>query len=221
MSSLPPPQPQPSTSPFTQSSPSQNCLRILQWNANGIRLHHTELIQILSLNQYNLIFVQESHLSFDSTFHIPGYKTLKKDRSMTRRGTTDSTEKGGGVLRLVKNGLTYSPLSTQHLFSLDPSCDYLAITNKIKGASSIHLFNLYILSIRSCTSDSRPKSFSPFLLLSSPTTYIFSDFNCHHLSWDSHSPEDQLGENLFDRLTVLKKTVRTISVLLSLDIPPL
>ena len=138
-----PPQPQHTISPLTQSSfhpssPSQNNLRILQWNANGIRPRRTELIQFLFLNQYDFIFVQDSHLSSDSTFHINGYKTFKKNRSMTKRGTTDSTGNlQGGVLILVKNGLTYSPLSTQLLYSLNPSSDYLAITVKIKGASPI------------------------------------------------------------------------------------
>ena len=115
---------------------------------------------------------------------------------MTRRGTTISTGNlEGGVLILVKNGLTYTFLS-----SFDPSSDYLAITVKIKGASPLHLFNVYVPPIRSSSSDSRPKSFSSFLLPSSPTTYISGDFNSHHLSWDSHSPEDQSGKDLFDWL---------------------
>ena len=94
---------------------------------------------------------------------------------MTRREATVSTGNlGGGVLILVKNGLTYTPLSTQLLSTLDPSSDYLAITVKIKGASPIHLFNVYVPPIRFSSSDSRPyKSFSFFLLTSSPTTYIF------------------------------------------------
>ena len=66
----------------------------------------------------------------------------------------------------------------------------------MKGASSIHLFNIYVPPIRSSSSDSCPKSFTPFLLPSPPTTYIFSDFNGHHLSWDSHIPEDQSGKDL-------------------------
>ena len=202
----PSPQTQQTTSPLTQSSfhpssPSQNNLRILQWNANGIRPCRTELIHFLSHNQYDLIFIQESHLSSDSTFRIPGYKTLQKNRFMTRRGTTNSTGNlGGGVLILVKNGLSYTSLSTQSLSSLDPSSDYLAIAVKIKGAAPIHLFNVYVPPIRSSSSDSRPKSFSPFLLPSSPTTYIFGDFNSHHSSWDSHSPEDHSGKDLFDWL---------------------
>ena len=202
----PSPQTQQTTSPLTQStfhpsSPSQNNLRILQWNANGIRPRRTELLHFLSHNQYDLIFIQESHLSSDSTFRIPGYKTLQKNRFMTRRGTTNSTGNlGGGVLILVKNGLSYTSLSTQSLSSLDPSSDYLAIAVKIKGAAPIHLFNVYVPPIRSSSSDSRPKSFSPFLLPSSPTTYIFGDFNSHHSSWDSHSPEDHSGKDLFDWL---------------------
>ena len=88
---------------------------------------------------------------------------------------------------------------TLHTIPL-PSSDYLAIAVKIKGASPIHLFNVYVPPIRSSSSDSRPKSFSPFLLPSSPTTYIFGDFNSHHSSWDSHSPEDQSGKDLFDWL---------------------
>ena len=121
------------------------------------------------------------------------------NRSMTRRRTTNSTGNlGSVVLILIKNGLTYTSLSTQSLSSLDPSSDYLAIAVKIKRASPIHLFNVYVPPIRSF--DSRPKSFLPFFLPSSSTTYIFGDFNSHHSSWDSHSPKDRSGKDLFDWL---------------------
>ena len=91
------------------------------------------------------------------------------------------------------------PLSFKHLSSLDPSSNYLTITVKIKEASPINLFNLYVPAIHS-SCDSHPKLSSPFLLPSSPTTYIFSNFSCHHSSWDSHSPKNQLGKDLFDWL---------------------
>ena len=60
-STIPPPQTQHTISPLTQSSfhtssPTRNILRILQWNANGIRPRRTKLIQFLSQNQYYLIF---------------------------------------------------------------------------------------------------------------------------------------------------------------------
>ena len=95
---------------------------------------------------------------------------------MTRRGTTISTGNlGGGVLILVKNGLTYTSLSTQSLSSLDPSSDYLAITVKIRRASPIHLFNIYVPPI--CSSSLtlaqnlfHPASFHYPLLLTSLAT---------------------------------------------------
>ena len=91
MSTTPSPQTQHTISTLTQSSfhpspPSRNNLQILQWNANGIRPRRTQLTHFLSQNQYDLIFVQESHLSSDSSFRIPGDKTLQKNRSMTKRG---------------------------------------------------------------------------------------------------------------------------------------
>ena len=161
------------------------------------------------LNSYNssliISTISSSYKSHTSPLTppsvYPGYKTLQKNRSMTKRGTANSTGNlGGGVLILVKTGLSYTLLSTQSLSSLDPSSDYLAIAVKIKGAPPIHLFNVYVPLIHSSFSDSRPKSFSPFLLPSSPTTYIFGDFNSHHSSWDSHSPKDHSGKDLFDWL---------------------
>ena len=173
-SSLPSPQTQQTISPLTQSSfhlsfPSRNNLRILQWNANGIRPRLTELIQFLSLNQYDLIFVQELHLSSDSTFHIP-YKTLQKNRSMTRRGTTVfAANLEGGVLMLVKNGLICTPLSTQLISSIDPSSDYLAITVKIIVVSPIHFFNVYV----------PPIAVLPLTLALNPSPFLLSSSSCH------------------------------------------
>ena len=61
-SSIPSPQTQHTISPLTQSSfppssPSRNNLRILQWNANGIRPRRTELLHFFFHNQYDLIFI--------------------------------------------------------------------------------------------------------------------------------------------------------------------
>ena len=113
-SSIPPPQTQHTISPLTQSyfhlsSPSRNNLRILQGNANGIRPRRAELTHFLSQNQYDLIFVQESHLFSDSTFLIPGYKTLQKNRSMTRKVTIISTGNlGSGVLSQKRSNLHFT-----------------------------------------------------------------------------------------------------------------
>ena len=155
------------------------------------------------LNSYNFSFIistisssYKSHISpLTPLSAYPGYKTLQNNHSFydkernhqlygkPRRWRTHTCQK--------RSNLHF----TLHTIPLpfDPSSVYLAIAVKIKGASPIHLFNVYVPPIRS-SSDSRPKSFSPFLLPSSPTTYIFGDFNSHDSSYDSHSPEDQSGK---------------------------
>ena len=62
----PSPQTQQTTSPLTQSSfhpssPSQNNLRILQWNANGIRPRRTELLHFLIISTISSLY--KSHTS--------------------------------------------------------------------------------------------------------------------------------------------------------------
>ena len=81
------PPPPTSTQPIYNSPPHpqrtprlpQN-LKILQWNANGLSpSRRADLIAFLSGNQYDLIFLQETHLSATKKFQIPGYSTLHTD----------------------------------------------------------------------------------------------------------------------------------------------
>ena len=88
--------------PHTQGNPrpSQN-LRILQWNAGGLpSSRRAELIAFLSGNHYDLIFLQETHLSSTKKFQIPGYYTLRTDRIFGRQGPVSSAthNTGGGIL---------------------------------------------------------------------------------------------------------------------------
>ena len=194
----PSPQTQQTTSPLTQSSfhpssPSRNNLRILQWNANGIRPRRTELLHFLSHNQYDLIFIQESHLPYTRLQNPPKEPFYDEERNhqpygKPRRRCSDTCQKWS-ILHFTLHTIPLVPRPQLRLFSY---------RSKIKGAAPIHLFNVYVPPIRSSSSDSRPKSLSPFLLPSSPT--IFGDFNSHHSSWDSHSPEDHSGKDLFDWL---------------------
>ena len=65
--------------------PSQN-LRILQWNAGGLSpSRRAELIAFLSNNQYDLILLQEAHFLATKNFQIPGYSTLRTNRTFDRQ----------------------------------------------------------------------------------------------------------------------------------------
>ena len=89
------------------------------WRSSPSR--RAELIAFLSNNHYDLILLQETHLSATKKFHIPGYSTLRTDRTFGRQGPVSSRahNTGGGVLTLIHSDLAFSPVSSQ-----DPYSDY-------------------------------------------------------------------------------------------------
>ena len=70
------------------SSPPRGSHRVLQWNAGGLRARSTEVLHFLSSHPVNLVCIQESNLNSSSSFRIPGFSTLRSDR--TQAGLVDS-----------------------------------------------------------------------------------------------------------------------------------
>ena len=105
--------------PHHQGNPrlSHN-LRIVQWNAGDLSSSsRAELIAFLSGNHYDLILLQETHLSSTKKFQIPGYYTLRTDRTFGRQGPVSSgTHNTGGVSSLSSN------LTWLSLLFLSPLC---------------------------------------------------------------------------------------------------
>ena len=206
--SPPPPtssQPIHNSPPHSQGNPrlSHN-LRILQWNAGGLSSsRRAELIAFLSGNQYDLIFLQETHLSATKKFQIPGYYTLCTDRTFGRQGPVSSGthNTGGGVLTLIHSDLAFSLVSVSSLSSQDPYSDYTCVKVLLSNHSPLQFLNLYSLPIRSTPSDSRTRTFYPDILPNSPDTFILGDFNAHHPTWDRLIPPNPLGNDLFRWIT--------------------
>ena len=206
--SSPPPtgsQPVHNLPPHPQGNPrlSQN-LRILQWNAGGLpSSRRAELIAFLSGNHYDLIFLQETHLSSTKEFQIPGYYTLRTDRTFGRQGPVsfDTHNTGGGVLTLIHSDLAFSPVSVSSLSSQDPYSDYTCVKVLLSNHSPLQFLNLYSPPIRNTPSDSRTRTFYPDILPNSPDTFILGDFNAHHPTWDSLIPPNPLGNDLFRWIT--------------------
>ena len=206
-----------SSSPPTSSQPIHNLpphpqrnprlshnLRILQWNAGGLSFsRRAELIAFLSGNQYDLIFLQETHLSSTKKFQIPGYYTLHTDWTFVRQGPVSSGihNTGGGVLTLIHSDLAFSPVSVASLSSQDPYSDYTCVKVLLSNHSPLQFLNLYSPPIRNTPSDSRTRTFYPHILPNSPDTFILGDFNAHHPTWDRLIPPNPLGNDLFRWIT--------------------
>ena len=61
-------------------------LRVLQWNAGGLRARSTELLHFISSHPVDPICIQESNLNLSSSFRIPGSFALRSDRTHSKSG---------------------------------------------------------------------------------------------------------------------------------------
>ena len=121
------------------SSPPPDSLKVLQWNAGGLRARSTELLHFLSSHSVDLICIQESNLNPSSSFRIPGFSALRSDRTHSRSGilSPGATHASGGVVIFVRQGLSFSELSTSSLSSLDPYSDYVGVNISLNNSSCV------------------------------------------------------------------------------------
>ena len=96
------------------SSPPPDSLRVLQWNVGGLHARSTELLHFLSSYPVDLICIQEFNLNSSSSFRISGFSALRSDRTHSRSGilSPDATHASGGIVIFVRQGLSFSELST-------------------------------------------------------------------------------------------------------------
>ena len=139
--SSPPP---PSYAPGYPSAPPDS-LRVLQLNAGGLQARSTKILHFLLSHPVDLICIQESNLNFSSSFRISGLSALRSDCSHSRSGilSSDTTHASGGIVIFVRQGLSFSALSTSSLSSPDPYSDYVGINISLDNSSSLSFLNVY------------------------------------------------------------------------------
>ena len=127
------------------SLPLPNSLRIFQWNAGGLQARSTKLLHFISSHPIDLIYIQESNLNLSSSFQIPGFSALRSHGTHSRSGifSTDVADASGGVIIFVKQGLSFSELSTSSFSSLDPYSDYVEVNISLNNFSSLSFRNVY------------------------------------------------------------------------------
>ena len=168
--------------------------------AGGLRARSTELLHFFSSHPVDHICIQESDLNSFSSLRIPGFSALHSDRTHSRSGilSPDATHASGSVIIFIRQGLSFSELSTSSLSLLDPYSDYAGVNISLNNSSSVSFLNVYAPPICSSPTDGRTDSFSPSILPSSRNLFILGDFNCHHPLWDSRGTSHPRGEEVFD-----------------------
>ena len=127
------------------SSPPPDSLRVLQWNAGGLRARGTKILHFHSSHCVDLICIQESNLNSSSSFRTPGFSALRSDRNHSRSDifSPDATHASGDVVTFVRQGLSFSELSTSSLSSLDPYSDYVGVNISLNHSSLLSFLNGY------------------------------------------------------------------------------
>ena len=165
------------------ASTPPDSLRVLQWNAGGLRARNTELLHFLSSHPVDLICIQESNLNPSSSFRIPGFSALCSDRTHSRSGILSSDTKhcSGGDVIFVRQVLSFSELSTSSLSLLDPHSNYVGINISLNNSSSVSFLNgsFLLTSSPSMTLTHPPFSIAPLAvapLLTSPLSPLLLHF---------------------------------------------
>ena len=112
---------------------------VLQWNAGSLQARSTELVHFISSHPDDLICIQESNLNLSSSFWVPGVSALRSDGTHSRSGSfsTNVTDASGGFIIFVRQGLSFSELSTFSLSSLDPYSDHIEVNISLNDSSSL------------------------------------------------------------------------------------
>ena len=107
-------------------------LNILFWNCQGIRPKRKELELYIKENELDIISLNETFLNKKHTFKIPGYDTIRNDRSTGLRG---------GVAFLVKHGLIVNKEYRNEDFNIITENEALAINRDLSSNQNITLVN--------------------------------------------------------------------------------
>ena len=88
-----------------------NSLRVLQWNAGGLRARSTELLHFISSYPVDLICIQKSNLNLSSSFQIPGFFALRSDGTHSRAGIFSTNVTDASAVSSFLSDRAYPSLS--------------------------------------------------------------------------------------------------------------
>ena len=109
-------------------------LYILFWNCQGIRPKRKELELYIKENEFDIVALNETFLNKKLNFKIPGYDTIRDDRSNGQRGD---------VAFLVKHGQVINKEYMNSDFSVITSDEALAINLYLSNNQNITLETIY------------------------------------------------------------------------------
>ena len=120
-----------------------NCLRLMQWNANGISGKITELLTFLHSNNVNIGAIQDTKLTNKSKpLKTPEWATVRLHRHRN---------KGGDLLMLIKDTIPFVNNTAALPQSADPHLEQADISITLPNRQQLNIHNIYIPPRNSCS----------------------------------------------------------------------
>ena len=184
--------------PLSVSTPTPtNCLRLMQWNTNGISGRIAELMTFLHSNNVKIAAIQETKLTIKTKPHkMPGWAAVRLDRHKN---------KGGGLLMLIKDTIPFVDKTAALPQSADPHLDQQGISILMPNRQQLHIHNIYIPPRSSCSAGHN--ALIAHLLSNNKMSLIVGNINTHHSRWDTNTNEDERGEQLADKIDAADYTI--------------
>ena len=175
--------------PVTAQTPT-NCLRLMQWKANGISGKITELQAFLDCNNVNIAAIQETKLTNKTKpLNTPGLAAARLDRHKN---------KGDGLLMLIKDTIPFADITAAHSQSVGPPLGYQGISIAMPNRQQMQVHNIYIPPRSSYSADHSASKVH--LLRNNEISLTDGDINEHHSRWDTNTNGVERGEQLADAI---------------------
>ena len=150
---------------------------------------------------------------------------MRSDRTHSRSGILfpDATHASSGVVIFVRQGLSFSELSTSSLSLLDPYSDCVGVNITLNNSSSVSFLNVYAPPIRSSPTDGRTELLHPltrsyfFILVLGRLFLLALPFllgTCSRLRWSPPFPLYALALIPFTLAKVRLSPILTLSPLM-------
>ena len=167
----------------------RGCLRVVQWNADGLKLKVQELEAFLDQHRVDVCMVQETKLrEVDRTPSFGNYIALRRDRRVGPSGPRS----GGGLLTLIKKDVPYREVFPTR-DTRGSNLEVLAVEVPTGRCDRLTLVNVYLPPIRTTPGETRADVFDPEILPMGCRFLICGDLNAHSHLWDRSQPADARG----------------------------
>ncbi|GFS16553.1 RNA-directed DNA polymerase from mobile element jockey [Elysia marginata] len=156
-------------------------IKIMHWNAHGIKTKKLELGVFLTENKIDVCAIQETHLKEEERFWIRGYKDFRQDR-MNRKNGSIITLVNTNTLTAVE---TYRSRPDGETVDQDTECLGIEL---ILPSNNLHVYNIY-------SPPDKDFQFEP--QVKQDNFIVVGDFNSHSPSW-GYKDLDSKGEKVED-----------------------